>query len=134
MGIQVKTPPGELPGAAIAVQSDTMLVELHAFARYVVGGVLYERGIAYRCSREQGQAFLEHECEGIRPFRLFKRKIVRPKIDESPVEKVAPTVKLPAPVESEDIGGIKKGAFHVGDDSEIADLLPKDGDDEVAEV
>lgn len=109
----------------------TMVLELALYNRYVRQDILYEKGQAYEFTEEQAKILLREsdEINGMAIWRLYRAKRPQQMIVEREVKPQDMTgtkvAALPEPEEAS-VKGI-----HIGDDSEIADLLPKDDDEGV---
>src|SRR5512147_165083 len=79
----------------MAVTVDTakpILVELKGFKRYVWNGTLFTAGVAYSCNEQEAKILLDHDCDGIRPFRTYVPKAAR---RTAAAEDLTPITSLP---------------------------------------
>ncbi len=122
-----QTPASKAATAAAPAAPTTVDLELVLYARYYRGGALYEREQAYRFTTEQADILLAEVEDGTgRP--VWKRYKAKP-----PVQRPDSGVKNIVNAQSFDVKHLsdRDNAFvgqriNVGDDSEIADLLPQD--------
>lgn len=125
------------PKTEAAPVEDTMTLELAIYTRYVRADVLYEKGHAYRFTNSQAKTLLMEtdEVNGMPIWKMWrgaksKQVVVEREVLPQDMTQQA-VVALPTPDETTNKGVL---GIHVGDDAEIADLLPKgDGETDSAD-
>lgn len=111
---------------ATPAPAEKVTLELRAYNRYVRNDVLYEKGEGYTFTKETADILLEEtdEVAGMPIWGRWKpaakRMVVEREVQPTDMTG-AKVVALPTDDEAKSVKSVQ-----IGDDSEIADLLPKD--------
>lgn len=110
---------------------ETAVLELALYTQYTWQGVTYEKGKPYRFKLADAIQLMSEQDHG----RPIWRKYRPPHIKQKAMEEVVDATMVQAPPSADEFGTLvatkDQKRIEVGDDSEIADILNRDGGGDV---